>query len=74
MLQSQLGFLPEGAIIVGKNLAVVRQDGQIEFSNASGPIYSCGEDDRLGLRLAQGMFSELNLAGCPLSLPVRDAQ
>jgi len=63
MLQAQLGFLPEGAIIVGKNLAVVRQDGQLEFSNASGPIYSCPEDDRLGLRLAQGMFSELRLAG-----------
>jgi hypothetical protein len=63
MLQAQLGFLPKGAIIVGTNLAVVRQHGQIEFSNASGPIYSCAEDDRLGLRLAQGMFSELELAG-----------
>lgn len=63
MLQAQLGFLPEGAIIVGKNLAVVRQHGRVEFSNASGPIYSCAEDDRLGLRLAQGMFSELELAG-----------
>ncbi len=63
MLQSQLGFLPEGAIIVGKHLAVVHQHGQVEFANASGPIYTCAEDDRLGLRLAQGMFSELNLAG-----------
>jgi len=63
MLQAQLGFLPEGAVIVGKNLAVVRQHGRVEFSNASGPIYSCAEDDRLGLRLAQGMFSELELAG-----------
>jgi len=63
MLQAQLGFLPEGAIIVGKHLAVVRHHGRVEFSNASGPIYSCAEDDRLGLRLAQGMFSELELAG-----------
>jgi len=63
MLQAQLSFLPEGAIIVGKHLAVVRQNGRVEFSNASGPIYTCSEDDRLGLRLAQGMFSELNLAG-----------
>jgi transposase-like protein len=63
MLQSQLGFLPEGAIIVGKRLAVVHQHGQVAFANASGPIYTCAEDDRLGLRLAQGMFSELNLAG-----------
>ena len=63
MLQAQLGFLPEGAIIVGKHLAVVRQHGRVEFSNASGPIYSCAQEDRLGLRLAQGMFSELELAG-----------
>ena len=63
MLQAQLSFLPEGAIIVGKNLAVVREHGRVEFSNASGPIYSCAEEDRLGLRLAQWMLSALELAG-----------
>ena len=63
MLQAQLGYLPEDAIIVGKHLAVVHHGGQVEFANASGPIYSCAEDDRLALRLAQGMFTELNLAG-----------
>ena len=62
MLQAQLGFLPKDAIIVGRNLAVVRQHGRVELANASGPIYTCAEDDRLGLRLAQGMFSELKLA------------
>jgi transposase-like protein len=63
MLQAQLGFLPEGAVIVGRNLAVLRQPGRVELLNASGPIYTCAEDDRVGLRLAQGMFSELKLAG-----------
>jgi len=63
MLQAQLGFLPKDAIIVGRNLAVIRQHGRVELANASGPIYTCAEDDRLGLRLAQGMFSELKLAG-----------
>ena len=62
MLQPQLGFLPKDAILVGSNLAVLRQPGRIELANASGPIYTCAEDDRLGLRLAQGMFSELKLA------------
>lgn len=63
MLQSQLGYLPEGANIVGKHLAVIHHDGQVEFANASGPIYSCSADDRVGLRLAQAMFTELHLAG-----------
>jgi hypothetical protein len=56
MLQSCIPFLPEGAQIINTHVALYRHDGQVEFYTASGPIFSCAENDRYGLRLAQGIL------------------
>ncbi len=56
MLQSCIPFLPKSAQIINDHVALYRHDGQIEFYTASGPIFSCMEDDRYGLRLAQGIL------------------
>ena len=53
MLQNHIPFLPKGAEPVNDHLAIYRHSGQIEFYTASGPIYSCSENDLYGLRLAQ---------------------
>ncbi len=47
---------------INEKLGLVRTNGHIYFFNASGPIYGCAEKDKVGLRLAQGMFVELKLA------------
>ena len=56
MLQSHISFLPEGAELVNDHLAIYRHNSQIEFYTASGPIYSCSENDPYGFRLAQGIL------------------
>jgi transposase len=56
VLQSYIPFLPKGAELVNDHLAIYRHDGQIEFYTASGPIYSCSENDLYGFRLAQGII------------------
>lgn len=56
MLQSYIPFLPEGAEPINNHVAIYRHDEKIEFFTASGPIYSCRENDLYGLRLAQGII------------------
>ena len=56
MLQSYIPFLPEGAKPINNCVAIYRHDEQIAFFTASGPIYSCRENDMYGLRLAQGII------------------
>ncbi len=56
MLQSYIPFLPKGAEIINEHVAIYRHEGQIEFYTASGPIYSCPQNDLYGLRLAQGIL------------------
>ena len=56
MLQSYFPFLPEGAKPINNHVAIYRHDEKIEFFTASGPIYSCKENDLYGLRLAQGII------------------
>jgi DNA invertase Pin-like site-specific DNA recombinase len=56
VLQSYISFLPEGARPINNHVAIYRHDEKIEFYTASGPIYSCRESDRYGLRLAQGII------------------
>ncbi len=56
MLQSYFPFLPEGAKPINDHVAIYRHDEQIEFFTASGPIYSCIENDPYGIRLAQGII------------------
>ncbi|QTA83867.1 Uncharacterized protein dnl_62890 [Desulfonema limicola] len=61
-LQHSLPFLPEEIQIISDKIGVVRNDSDIVFYNASGPIYMCKVDDKEGLRIAQGMFVDLKLA------------
>jgi len=61
-LQHSLPFLPEEIQIISDNIGVVRDEVNVVFYNASGPIYMCKVDDKEGLRIAQGMFVELQLA------------
>jgi len=56
VLQSYIPFLPEGAKPLNGHVAIYRHDGKIEFYTASGPIYSCRENDLYGIRLAQGII------------------
>ena len=56
MLQSYIPFLPEGAEPINNSVAIYRHDEKIEFFTASGPIYSCLENDQYGVRLAQGII------------------
>ncbi len=62
MLQSYIPFLPKGAEPINQKVAIHRQDNQIEFYTASGPIYSCTQSDRYGIRLAQGILINQGLA------------
>jgi len=56
VLQCYLPFLPEGVKPLNDHAAIFRHNGKIEFFTASGPIYSCPENDLCGIRLAQGII------------------
>ena len=60
-LQHQIPLLPTEAETVSSHLAVTRDDGQITFINASGPIFTCREDDEGSLRFAAVMLSDRSL-------------
>ena len=57
-LQHRMPLLPKEAVMVSEHLAVVRQDGQVSFFNASGPIFTCGEHDEGSIRFAAAMFTD----------------
>lgn len=61
-LQHSIQFLPKEIQIINDKLGFVRDDKDIVFYNASGPIHICAVDDKTGLRIAQGMLVDLNLA------------
>jgi hypothetical protein len=60
MLQRSMPLLPEGAKAVNSNIAIFRSQGEITFFNASCAIFKCSEDDRYGIRLAQGVLCAAN--------------
>lgn len=64
-LQHRMLFLPKGGEMIGEHLAAARHDGSLTFFDASGPIFSCREDDESALRFAAAMLAEpsLGLAG-----------
>ncbi len=61
-LQHSIQFLPKEIQIISDKLGVVRDESNVVFYNASGPIYMCAVDDKEGLRIAQGMLVDLKLA------------
>jgi len=64
-LQHRMLFLPTGAEMISEHLAAARHDGRLTFFDASGPIFSCREEDDGALRFAAAMLTEpgLGLAG-----------
>ena len=54
-LQGYLPFLPKNAVIISENLTLVRDEDQMVFYNASGSIYSCSENDKDAIRIAQAV-------------------
>ena len=57
--------------MVSVHLAVTRHDGQLTFLNASGPIFTCREDDEGALRFAAVMLTEPSL---DLATPIQVAK
>src|SRR5262245_11117631 len=60
-LQHRIPLLPRDAELVSLHLAVARDDGQLTFLNASGPIFTCREDDEGAMRFAAVMLSDPSL-------------
>ena len=63
-LQHRMPLLHEDAEKVSQHLAVEKSDGLLTFFNASGPIFTCREDDASAVRFAAVVLSsrELGLA------------
>lgn len=60
-LRARLPLLPSDSEVLSPDLALSREDNRLTFWNASGPIFSCREDDRPSIRLAAAIFRDLNL-------------
>jgi len=61
-LQPRFPLLPPDAEVLGKELALAREDGHVTFYNASGPIHTCNIADTEALLFAAAMFCEMGLA------------
>ena len=61
-LRSRLPLLPGDAEVISADLAIVRRAGRLVLLNAAGPIYECGEQDEVGVRLAAALAADLGLA------------
>ena len=62
-LAARLPLLPPSAQEVGDSLAILNDGEHIVFFNAAGPIFSCRNDDRTGLRLGAVTAIQQGLAG-----------
>jgi Transposase protein/Winged helix-turn helix len=60
-LQHRIPLLSTEAQMVSVHLAVTRHDQHLTFLNASGPIFTCREDDEGARRFAAVMLSEPSL-------------
>ena len=63
-LQRRMPLLPEDAETVSQHLVVGNRDGVLTFFNASGPIFTCRDDDASAVRFAAAVLTspELGLA------------
>ena len=60
-LQYRMSLLPNDAVIVSQHLAVGNSDGLLTFFNASGPIFTCRENDESALRFAAAVLTSPDL-------------
>ena len=70
-LQHRIALLPTEAQMVSVHLAVARHDEHLTFLNASGPIFTCREDDEGARRFAAAMLTEPSLG---LATPIQVAK
>ena len=70
-LQHRIALLPTEAQMVSVHLAVTRHDEHLTFLNASGPIFTCREDDEGARRFAAVMLTEPSLG---LATPIQVAK
>jgi hypothetical protein len=56
MLQRPIPLLPEGAKPINDHIAIFHDKGEVVFLNASCAIFKCSDNDRYGIRLAQGVL------------------
>jgi transposase len=70
-LQHRIALLPTEAQMVSVHLAVTRHDEHLTFLNASGPIFTCREDDEGARRFAAVMLTEPRLG---LATPIQVAK
>ena len=70
-LQHRIALLPTEAQMVSVHLAVTRHDEHLTFLNASGPIFTCREDDEGARRFAAVMLTEPSLG---LATPIQVAR
>ena len=70
-LQHRIPFLPSNAELVSEHLAATRCDGRITFFDASGPIFTCCEDEEGALRFAAVMLTDPRLR---LATPIQLAK
>ena len=61
-LQHRIPLLHAEAEMVNAQLAVTRHDQQLTFINASGPIFTCREDDQGARRFAAAMLTDPSLS------------
>lgn len=69
--QHRIPLLRREAEMVSRHLAVTRHDGHLTFLNASGPIFTCREDDEGARRFAAAMLTDRSLG---LATPTEVAQ
>ena len=62
MLQTYIPYIPENATFINRKIAREITDDQVVLLTATGPFYICRNDDKLGIRLAQGIIVSANLA------------
>ncbi len=60
-LQHRMALLPNDVEIISQHLAVGNSDDRLTFFNASGPIFTCQEDDERALRFAAAVLTSPDL-------------
>ena len=60
-LQHHMSLIPSGAELINEHLAFMSEDEVLTFFDASGPIFSCREDDEQAKRFAAAMLTSKKL-------------
>ena len=74
MLQNQLNFTPGDAIELRPHLAIMKQNNNIIFFNATSPIYCCQENDKIGIRIASAIMAKLKFTFIILQLDLNEVE